>query len=239
MKAQIAILRWEQGKVPKGLKQLEKLKGNSTNAASYPFPVIFEEIEGAGTETVIRNPDPEIAEKMIQTAGRLVREQGVRAVSTSCGFNSIFQKEVSEKIDVPFFSSSLLQIPFIQRSIGREKTVLIVTADSRCLKETHLEACGIRAKSRLKIIGLESEQEWNALFQFPDQEIDCTVIEKDLLRLVTSAIKEDPSIGAINLECTDLPPFSESLRKETDLPVFDFMTMIGQIAFSLGLMNLH
>ena len=35
----IAILRWESGHVPQGLMQLEQLPGNSTNLASYPFPV--------------------------------------------------------------------------------------------------------------------------------------------------------------------------------------------------------
>ena len=44
----IAILRWESGHVPQGLMQLEQLPGNSTNLASYPFPVKLVEVKGAG-----------------------------------------------------------------------------------------------------------------------------------------------------------------------------------------------
>ena len=43
----IAILRWESGHVPQGLMQLEQLPGNSTNLASYPFPVKLVEVKGA------------------------------------------------------------------------------------------------------------------------------------------------------------------------------------------------
>ena len=50
---EIAILRWEQGDVPAGLKQLGDITGNSTNPDSYPFPVKLVEVKGANVETVI------------------------------------------------------------------------------------------------------------------------------------------------------------------------------------------
>ena len=52
----IAILRWESGHVPAGLLQLEQMPGNSTNPASYPFPVRLVEVKGANVETVITHP---------------------------------------------------------------------------------------------------------------------------------------------------------------------------------------
>mmetsp|Transcript_28719 Transcript_28719/g.89310 ORF Transcript_28719/g.89310 Transcript_28719/m.89310 type:complete len:85 (+) Transcript_28719:2-256(+) len=35
---------------------------------------------------------------------------------------------------------------------------------------------------------------------------------------------KDPPIRATLLECTDLPPYSDALRKATSLPVFDAIT---------------
>jgi len=32
-------------------------------------------------------------------------------------------------------------------------------------------------------------------------------------------------MGAFVLECTDLPPFSDAVRKATGYPVFDFVTL--------------
>ena len=40
-KPKICILRWEGGKVPEPLLNLENLPGNSTNPASYPFEIKY------------------------------------------------------------------------------------------------------------------------------------------------------------------------------------------------------
>ena len=60
----IAILRWESGFVPQGLMQLETMAGNSTNPASYPFPVRLVEVKGACVETVITHPSKELLQRM-------------------------------------------------------------------------------------------------------------------------------------------------------------------------------
>ena len=102
----IAILRWESGHVPQGLMQLEQLPGNSTNLASYPFPVKLVEVKGANTDTVILHPSQKLLEDMIQLAKELEKE-GVRAITTSCGFNAIFQEALANAVDIPVFTSSL------------------------------------------------------------------------------------------------------------------------------------
>lgn len=42
-----------------------------------------------------------------------------------------------------------------------------------------------------------------------------------------------PDIGAIVLECTDLPPFSAAIRRATGLPVFDIVTMTTWVVDSI------
>ena len=96
----IAILRWESGHVPQGLMQLEQLPGNSTNPASYPFPVKLVEVKGANTDTVILHPSQKLLEDMIQLAKELEKE-GVRAITTSCGFNAIFQEALANAVKIP------------------------------------------------------------------------------------------------------------------------------------------
>ena len=71
----IAILRWESGQVPEGLLQLERMAGNSTNRASYPFPVRLAEVKGANAETVIIHPSREILNRMIRLVKELEQEQ--------------------------------------------------------------------------------------------------------------------------------------------------------------------
>lgn len=91
-KAKIAILRWEQGLVPEGLMQLEAMPGNSTNPETFPFPVKLVEVPGACVETVITHPSQQLLADMIEISKGLVEKDGIKAISTSCGFNAIFQK---------------------------------------------------------------------------------------------------------------------------------------------------
>ena len=84
-KYKVAILKWEEGHVPVGLMQLETLLGNSTNSKSYPFPVKFVSVKGANTDTVIIHPSQELLKEMIRISKRLIEEDGIQAISTSCG----------------------------------------------------------------------------------------------------------------------------------------------------------
>ncbi|MBQ1476226.1 MAG: aspartate/glutamate racemase family protein, partial [Firmicutes bacterium] len=113
-KAKIGILRWEEGKVEKGLLQLEELPGNSTNPASYPFPVEMVHVPGACMDTILRHPDPVIKQRMIDAAKEM-QAHGVKAIFGSCGFNAIWQKDIAAAVDISVCMSSLLQIPFVQQ----------------------------------------------------------------------------------------------------------------------------
>jgi len=42
-------------------------------------------------------------------------------------------------------------------------------------------------------------------------------------------VREHPDIGAVLLECSDLPPFAAAVQDAVGLPVFDFITMINWI----------
>ena len=46
--------------------------------------------------------------------------------------------------------------------------------------------------------------------------------------------RNNSAIGAIVLECTDLPPYQQKIREVTGLPVYSINTMIGYAALMLG-----
>lgn len=221
-----AIFAWEEGKVPLGLRQLEKLKGNSTNPATYDFPVVIEHIESACAETIINSPSATVLNNMICKA-KALQENGIKGITTSCGFNAIFQKQVAKALKIPFFSSSLLQIPIIQASFGEDKDIIVFTARKNNLKKEHFSACGVSSTSHLHVYGLREEsQQWYIMNTQFDAEIDLDILRQDFSNLACRAIKEHPDAAAFLLECTDMPPFSALIRKETGLPVFDFVTMV-------------
>ncbi len=235
----IAILRWEQGLVPEGLKQLDALPGNSTNPASYPFPVRLVPVDGACVETVITNPSQKLLEDMIAISKKLIAEEGIKGIATSCGFNAVFQKQMAEALDVPVFSSSLMQVPFVQNVIGRDKTVAVITANKSALTKVHFEACGIGEDINYEVYGLEDAKEWSKIFDKPDERFDIELVEQEIVDTARAAVKGNPDIGAIVLECTDLPPFAKKISKAVNLPVFDFNSMMGYMAVVLGEINLY
>lgn len=238
-KAKIASLRWEQTTVPAGLMQMAEMKGNSTNPESYPFPVFLAEVKGANAETVILNPSRKVLADMIEISKRLVAEQGIRAITTSCGFNAVFQKELADALDVPVFTSALLQVPFVLQMIGSDRRVGIVTANRNSLTPRHLEACGIDPNGRIAIGGLEDAPQWKKIFDAPDECFDVEAVGAEIRGAALKLQKDYPDLGAIVLECTDLPPYRAAIAEATHLPVFDFNTMTGFMAMSLGALNLY
>ncbi len=238
-KPKIAILRWEAGHVPEGLMQLETMPGNSTNLKSYPFPVKLVHVEGANVETIITHPSKEVLARMIKIAKTLAAEDGIQAISTSCGFNAIFQKELAEALDIPVFTSALLMVPFVQNMIGKDKTVGVITANKSALTKEHFHACGITDDMHVEVMGLENAKEWSKIFDRPDEKFDIEAVSKEIMGVAENGVAQHPEIGAIVLECTDLPPYAERIREAVNLPVFDYSSMMGFVAIALGEMKLY
>lgn len=230
--AKIAILCWEAGQVPRGLLQLETLPGNSTNPASYDYDVRFHRVAGANVHTILEKPDHAVLRTMIADA-RLLVSQGAKAITTSCGFNAIFQRELANAVGVPVFTSSLLQVPLARQIHGVESEICIITANASALGPEHLKAVGIDSSDGLHIVGLERCAEWNQMFAEPDKAVDLDVIEQEVLGTALNALKAHPGIRAFVLECTDLPPYSAAIRIKSGLPVFDFITLVNYLHSTL------
>lgn len=228
----IGILCWETGHVPRGLVQLESMVGNSTNLSSYDYPVRLQPVLGANVHTVLENPDRQVLARMISDA-RDMASDGIRAITTSCGFNAIFQQELASAVGLPVFTSSLLQVPMVQCMLGPDRAVCVITANAGALRPEHLRATGITRTEDLHIVGLEQCSEWRRMFAEPDNAVDLQRIAQEVLHTTQQAQAAHPAIGAFVLECTDLPPFSAAIRRQSGLPVFDFITMANLLHASL------
>jgi len=229
----IGILCWEEGTSPRGLVQLESFKGNSTNPDSYDFPVIFSHVPGANIHTILEQPNINVMEKMV-VYGKKMIEEGVSAIVTSCGFNAIFQKELSKRFTVPVATSSLMQIPFVATTLSPSQSVAVITANKKRLTRAHFRNAGVPDSLNVLILGMEECSEWNKIFISPFENMDLDIIRDEVLSIVSNALEKYPSIGAFVLECTDLPPFSQEIRKMTGLPVFDFITMVRYLVVAMG-----
>lgn len=228
--AKIGMLCWESGTVPKGLLQLEALTGNSTNPDTFDFKIEYRRIPGANTQTVLLDPEQRICDAMIQACHEL-SSSGVKAITTSCGFNAIFQKQITQEVEVPVFTSALMHIPMLQIMLA-EKSIAILTANSEALTTGHLNAVGINDQQNLHIYGLQKYPHWQAIFNEPDNSTNMDSVAKEILTEV-DYLMADCSPSALVLECTDLPPFADAIRQQFKIPVFDIVTLTNYVYASL------
>ena len=224
----IGILAWEGGLIPPGLMQLEKLKGNSTNLESYDYPVQIRRVEGASAESIVINPDETVLQRMVSVMEEMIAE-GVTAITTSCGFNAIHQKRLADSVSVPVFTSSLMQIPFVLRTLKEGQSVAVITARKASLTPLHFRNCGVADSAPVHIVGMEEWKEWGKVLDSNVPEVDMGLIEKEIIEAGSLAKKQYPDVGAFVLECTDMPPFSKAIRNGTGLPVFDFITLVNYV----------
>jgi Asp/Glu/hydantoin racemase len=142
---------------------------------------------------------------------------------------ALYQKELRERLEIPIFLSSLLQIPFIGEIIPYGRKIGIITANARSLTEDVIRMCGIEDVDNLEIAGLEDEPNFSSAFLLEEGFVDTEKVEREVVDKALKLQKDNPDIGAILLECSVLPPYAEAVQRATGLPVFDFVTMIRHV----------
>jgi len=206
------------------------IPGNVGNASTFSFPVRYKVVKGASIERLIKVKDMTLLSSFIDAAVEL-QEEGVKAITGACGFMALFQREVSDAVDVPVFLSSLLQIPFIYQ-IKKQK-IGIITADSKSLTPEHFISVGVNKEIPLLIGGMEDQKEFREAILEEKGTLDSDLIESEVAGVAKKLITENPDIGALVLECSDLPPYAHAIQKEVNLPIFDFTTMIQYVHTAL------
>lgn len=208
-----------------------RLPGALGNATTFPFPVLHKVVKGATGERVVREAAKEIIAPYIEGARELEAE-GVRAITTSCGFTAMFQRELAEAVDVPVFASSLLLVPVIARMLKARHRVGIVTADARCLTPQHFEAVGIDTE-RIVLAGLEGCPEFEEVVFQEKHDLDVPRMEGEVVGVARNLVAQHPEVRALLLECSLLPPFAKAVQDATHLAVFDFTTLVTMVQSAL------
>jgi len=203
------------------------IPGDVDNASTYGYPVIYRAIPGLSTASCLRGA-PEMTEAVVQAA-RDFETQGVRVISSDCGFMLQFQDAVREAVRIPVAMSPLLQLPIIASSLARGRAIGILTADSANLSSEFLERAGLATPDHpLVIRGLQDQPEFRSAVFDEKGTLDAALIEGEVVGVARDMLRGHPALGAILLECSMLPPYAFAVQQAVCLPVFDFLTMIDQ-----------
>lgn len=213
------------------------IPGDVANATTYSFPVRFQRVNNLSVERMFAK-DGTAFDSVLEAAQELVKE-GVRAVTADCGFMVLFQKEIADHLEVPVFLSSLLQVPFVSRMLGDGEKVGIITANSQSLDDSLLQKAGIDSSTPVQIKGLEGKEKFAKAIIEETGVLDYEGIEEEVVSVAKAMIQEAPEVGAILLECSCLPPYGAAVQNATNLPVFDFITMINYVYSAVVKQRFH
>lgn len=202
-----------------------RIPGDVGNATTFNFPVRYKLVKGASIERVIEEGDEALLLPFIKEAKDLEAE-GVRAITTSCGFLALFQKEIAAQLSIPFFSSSLIQAKIASQIIAPNKKVGIITAEAKSLNEKHFKAVGIQDVPKI-VLGMDDTEEFFETFLKGKETLDVEKTRYEMIKAGNQIRAEHPDIGALVLECTNMCPFSKAIQDTTGLPVFDITTLIN------------
>jgi aspartate/glutamate racemase len=216
--------------------QFPRIPGDMGNAATFDFPVLYHRVRGASPDRVVRHGQQELLPAFIEGARALERE-GVRAVTTNCGFLAKFQAEVAASVSIPVFTSSLMLVPLVHRMLPPGKAVGIMTVDASSLRPEHFTGAGIGKDIQTVVSGMETEKEFTRVLLDDQLELDVEAARQEHLTVVRRMLEGHPEIGAIVLECTNMPPYRADIQAATGLPVFDITTLVRMVhdAVSQGL----
>mgnify|MGYP001063680962 CR=1 FL=1 len=211
---------------------IERIPGDAGNPATFPFPVRCRNVPGATLDRLIRKRDLSLLAPFVEAGLDLVRE-GVRALTTTCGFMILFQEELSARLPVPVFTSSLLQLPFLQRMLAPRERIGVITADAANLTAEHLRRAGADA-ARLTVCGLEDQPHFREAIFGGRGQLNRQGIETEVVAAARRMAASDPAIRALLFECANLPPYATAVQTAVGLPVYDIVTLIRHVHSALA-----
>jgi hypothetical protein len=203
------------------------IPGNVANASTFPFPVRYEVVEGADIPSLLAG-DQRLLEPSLEAARRLVRD-GCHAIVGACGYFARFQAAMAAELEVPVFMSSLLQVPMILSALRAAEQLGVVCASAPSLDTATLEQVGVSSTDRLVIRGMQDSSEFRTAILEGKGWMDDAKVEAEVVDVATRLCEEQPSVSALLLECSDMPPYAQKVQDATRLPVWDFTTLIGWI----------
>ena len=200
-----------------------RIPGDMGNAETWPFPVLYKVVPGASPRRVVCERADGLLDEFLAAADELVR-LGADGITTTCGFLSLYQREIAAHVGVPVATSSLMQVPFIERVLPLGKRVGVLTVSAAHLSVEHMRAAG--ADPETPVVGTDDGSEFSRVMINDEERLDVAAAERDILAAGDRLVASHEGIGAVLLECTNMVPYARALSQRLRLPVFSIYTFV-------------
>lgn len=201
-----------------------RIRGDVGAPDTFPFPVRRAVVAGADVEGVVHAPDRALLPRFV-SAARALQEDGCIAIATTCGFLAAWQDDLAAAVDVPVLTSALLQWPLVQRALPPGRRAGIVTYSAAALTADVLAAAGVPAPT--PIAGVDPHGYFARTIRNGAATIDPVRMSNDVVSAARQLVAGHRDLGAIVLECANMPPYADAVARAVALPVFDAVDLLG------------
>ena len=199
-----------------------RIPGDGGHAGTWPFPMLYRVVGGATPDRVVRDRGGIV--DAFAGAARELAAAGADGITTNCGFLVLHQDRLARECGVPVAASSLLQVPWVQRLLPPERRVGVLTVEASSLTPRHLECAGARPDTPVE--STEGGAEFTRVLLGDETELDVERAREDVVAAGLRLVERHRDVGAIVLECTNMPPYASEVSRATGLPVYDFHSFV-------------
>ncbi len=201
-----------------------RIPGDMGNGLTWPFPVHYKTVKNASPDQVVRKGADGLLDAFIEAGLELV-DRGADGITTNCGFLALMQDELQEALKVPVATSSLMQVPMVQAMLPKNKRVGILTISESTLTEKHLDAANVPSDTPIQ--GTDAGQEFTRAILNNEGALDVDLARQDNIEFALKLAQDNPDVGAIVLECTNMVPYAADIRAATGLPVYSIYSFVS------------
>lgn len=202
----------------------ERFLGDIGHAGTWDFPVQYRIVQDAIPARMTDLHNVDLLDKFKAAAQELI-DAGVDGITTTCGFLSIYQRELAEFSSVPVATSALLQVPMVERLIPPSKRVGVLTYSAAALNGRYFEGVGVAADT--PVVGMPTDSEFVRSIRDGDNSVPFETLRAEVLEAAGRLLREHPGVGAIVSECTNLTPYSADIVQKYGVPVYDAVSLVN------------
>jgi hypothetical protein len=199
--------------------------GDIGHPASFGLPVRQSVVTGAWPSRVVASAGSLRASGLAGAfcaAARGLERDGAWAITTSCGFLVLLQRELQDAVGVPVATSSLLHLP---RLLCAQPRVGVLTISAGHLEREHLLAAGVAPERLGDVVvqGMARDGEFAGAILGNRPEMDLARAQADVVAAALALKAQAPDLRHVVLECTNMPPYAPAVRAATGWQVYSLL----------------
>lgn len=210
-----------------------RLPGDIGHPDTFKPPALVKIVADATPERVVCDNADGLVAQFAQGA-RDLQAKGATLITTSCGFLVLHQSTLQQAVDVPVISSSLQAVPFVEKALklqGLRAAILTISPSN--LSQNHLHAAGIAQE--LPIGAPQRDGAFCSSILGNKSNMDEAAARSEVLSAAKTLVAKHKHIGAIILECTNMPPYAKDIAQLCQIPVLSLPSLLPDCASGMSL----